>query len=636
MVGPFNLRGPERRSRGGEEALARYAQTERQARLQAFLRQQGLAGQWETSIAALRSAVGDGVWVSSTAIANAIVACGAARQFPTARKLFYDFHRQLGLSRSLAAHRAIMSAAAAGGQWRFALGHMVWLASALGKPQRRDLEAEPTTADAKNSLGTAEEEAVASRSPTALTPELVNSMLHSVVAAAASAAASRSASASASASQPSSLPPQAMPMWEASLRTYFLLRGRRGGPSPVPGAARPERMSIAQIDQNTVVALASLTRATGRWQASLALLASCFAEGREVVPEAYDHVVAACFAADRHQAVTGLVSGMVAARVPPHEATVRMAMFSCEEVCATEASNTTGLTLLSTPAASPMAPTAFADGSSSLSPSWALSCMLFQALASQGLPLVPQTYATPLRACALAGRWAEAASMLGEMRIDRQPLDPSLVDLVVCAKVRSASSYDEAAAIASRLSLWREASPTSGTTHNGRSASPPRSRPRVPAQTTSEFNALISVALRNGEFGRCFWLKRHMRDASIPANEESRALFLLCHAASGHWEAAIDAFVSWHAHFQREHDIAERGGYLSHRRGTNRFLVGSSVRTALRAVCDRLGGRSDARCRTVLDALSKMEAPGSANATSDPAPPLALEASKPSASKPNR
>ena len=506
------LRQLFQRRRALAEAAATREASERLSRVQTFLRTKYRSGRWKDGLSVLSRAHAAGIALDSSTLAVAINTAGYAKQFSIARKIF-DYHNSLKIEPGLAAHHAILNAASTCGRWQYAVSHLVGLA--LCEPPRLLPAPQPSSTTTMSCAPNA------NRIDTKMLAHTLTACVNQWRIAAALFSIMRKPGV-----------PVRTPLSdvnEQSLMTSPLTI------SPVP---------LSQKCDDTRKILSSLTASFARaqqWKKCLSLLQAAERQRLPLDPSAYNYTLRTCFEADRFSAVAALMGKMIARGIPPQEDSCRVVLSAVEEECARMGEETPAST-------------------------WVLACVVFNALASQGLRLNRITYEGPMRACCAAGRWEQAAAFLREMRNDGLDIGNHNFESVAVARIRSAGRIETAlrllrigaiASLSGGASSARCSRALEDVDHPMLEAercrhSPPSSAAIVEAAFAAApgerlMNAFLTTALRLGELDVAKRCAREMRQRSLPISLETLANRLLLAEASGRPMAVLRHYLVYQA-----------------------------------------------------------------------------------------
>ena len=202
------------------------------------------------------------------------------------------------------------------------------------------------------------------------------------------------------------------PLWQSAISLFVQCRM-----NPITRASTP-------LTPELVHTSCLLLERGRQWFQAISVIRAAQQQSVLVEGATIDVVARTAFRAEKHFQVVRLIGCCIATNIAPHETTVRLGLVSCDEV-------------------SPYECTA-----------WALSCQLLQALADNGLPILPVTYETVVRCCATsaAGRWDVAFAVVE--RMEREGLCPPshLLKLVLAKRIEHAATFEETRRL-SKLSL---------------------------------------------------------------------------------------------------------------------------------------------------------------------------------------
>nr|CCC53355.1 hypothetical protein TVY486_1108390 [Trypanosoma vivax Y486] len=372
----------------------------RRSKLKAFIEQHRHASQWATCIAALVDAAHHNVVPTSDMLSDAIERCGKRGMLGMARRIYTDFHRGINKPRSLKVHVAYMAACADCRDFNGA--HEQFL-----KLRGRDavqIKARASYKPVVNDELTAEYlRAALTASDRLLHVEAAN-MRHTSPRNEACEDDTKSEVSGADSPLP----------WEVALEQFVSLRTSNEG-FRAHNALTPV----------VVERVARLLQVGGNWLSCLRLIKQCAQRNVLIPPEARDVAISLCYQHGRHVEVVQQVQEMVATRSPPDERSVRLALTSCEEVTSLQKN---------APSPSPLHE----------HPGWSVGLSLFNAMRSNGIPMYQQNYESPLRSCAMAGKWEEAVLILGSMKKDKRPISPQIYRLVIASRIERCASFEEA------------------------------------------------------------------------------------------------------------------------------------------------------------------------------------------------
>lgn len=469
------------------KALQKQQNALRQAKLKSFLDAYHHASQWAVCLAALYDAQAHGVPPTDSMIEDAMKRCGASGRINEAKQLYTNFYQSLSRPRPLSVHVTFMSACAACGAFEEAKKHLdslvsydvrrfqknsshlsivtddlmtEYLRAALAAHVRGQREIPSPSGPSRSSTYSS----IAVPTPIwGRTPEARSSSTSSqdggVNASDTQSSGGSGAGASPSSSSPSS---SFVAVWEVALRDLVCLR-----------QDYPPKLFRSRLDWTPLLleSAAQLADAGGQWLFALRLLRSAGREQALIPPEAYDAVIRVCYQNHRYGEVVQLLETMIAAQSSPDERSVRLGIVAAEEVEAKRAQDRVLLSAHGFPqgfhshatreergSSSSVAPVdvippfdsplngAGGDVSSpshaldttttrSSTTAWSLSLTLFQSMRLNGVLMYQQSYESPLRACALAGKWEEAMTMLDHMRQDGRPVSTALFRVVAASRI---------------------------------------------------------------------------------------------------------------------------------------------------------------------------------------------------------
>ncbi|RNE96664.1 hypothetical protein TraAM80_09729 [Trypanosoma rangeli] len=158
-----------------------------------------------------------------------------------------------------------------------------------------------------------------------------------------------------------------------------------------------------------------------KWEECLRFLCRCGQQNVLIPPEAHDAVIRVCYRHGKYAHVVKQMQQMIATRSPPDERSVRLALVSCEECVAAERTD----------------PGRQSSG-------WVLAVSLFDAMRNNRVTMYQQDYESPLRSCAMVGRWEEAIRILDVMHKDNRPISSQLFRVALAARIEGCASFAEA------------------------------------------------------------------------------------------------------------------------------------------------------------------------------------------------
>ncbi|PWV19471.1 hypothetical protein C3747_10g266 [Trypanosoma cruzi] len=362
----------------------------RLAKLKAFLGQHQHASQWSACVGALTDAARQNIIPSSEMVCDAIRRCGLKGKLDVARHLYTDFHREINKPRTLQVHVTFMAACAECGD--FGEAHDQFL-----RLWRRD------AALLKNN----------DKHLPVVGADLTSEYLRAAVVA----------------SQRRRGECQFNPFSDEEVAM-----GKKGDKK---NATQPWEVALKEIQSlqkdhawflrhNALTPImvehfARLWEIGGKWENCLRFLRLSGQQNVLIPPEAHDAAIRVCYRHGKYAHVVGQMRQMIATRSPPDERSVRLALLSCEECTALER---TGL--------------------KQQPDSWVLAVSLFDAMRSNGVTMHQQDYESPLRSCAMAGRWEDAMRILDVMRKDNRPISSQLYRLLLAERIESCNSFEEA------------------------------------------------------------------------------------------------------------------------------------------------------------------------------------------------
>ncbi|RNF17732.1 uncharacterized protein Tco025E_04769 [Trypanosoma conorhini] len=363
----------------------------RLAKLRAFLGQHQHASQWAACVAALTDAARQNLVPSSEMLCDAIRRCGLRGRLDVARNLYTDFHREIHKPRSLQVHVAFMAACAECGNFGEAHDQFVRL-------WKRD--AALLTSNAKH--------------VPVVSVDLTTEYLRAALAASRRRRGNRRPNGPGD-GNPATAPGgdmknDAAPPWEVALGEFFALQRDHAWFS------RHNALTPVMVEL-----LARLWEVGGAWEPCLRFLHRCGQQNVLIPPEAHDAAIRVCYRHGKYAQVVGEMQQMIATRSPPDERSVRLALVACEECVATERAD---------PKRQPSG--------------WVIAVSLFDAMRKNGVTMYQQDYESPLRSCAMAGRWEEAIRILDVMRKENRPISAQLYRLALAARIEACASFAEA------------------------------------------------------------------------------------------------------------------------------------------------------------------------------------------------
>lgn len=384
-----------------------------------FLARQRLAGKWEESCRALVDAAQHGVRIDEKDVMLAMRTCGHAKRPDQVRKVFYNFCKAFGITKTLSMDKVFQEACIASGDFLSAHRRMAHLIR-LQHHQEQQL---------RQSSGTHNGRTNQEDSPPLLDDELVALYLEVAAKCGVAWMAPGRQTTSTSAEKPSTAgkPSQRE---DAELGLPSLLSVEGGGEPPISSWAAALQTFVAirrspvtrqsvPLTPAVLHAVAKVIGSGDQWRSAVRLVASAGSQQVLIPPEVFDIAVRCAWNAAKHDVVVELTRRCLASRNAPDETTVRCALTSSEEVAASGQDANV----------------------------WRLATKLFVGLTSQGLPLFPQTYEAPLRACLANGRWDTATRILQEMKKDRRQVGAHLYRLVLLGRLAASRSYQEARAL---------------------------------------------------------------------------------------------------------------------------------------------------------------------------------------------
>lgn len=369
-----------------------HADVKRKQKLQAFLQQQRAVGCWAAACAALSDAFAHGAPISSSALCDTMITCGGAQKMDMVKQLFYKAPKEMRLRKTIETERAFFESCALGRDFKSAHDRLTFVLQ-----RTTALSQVPT----------------ASRSSAPLDDEIVCSYLGTAV----------------NATRPKRTGDHrgVGSEWSDAIQMFVSLR------------RSPVTRSYVPLTSQLLEKVSLLAERGGQWEVAVQLITAAGSQQVLIPPESYDAAIRCCSAAQRYREVLQLTRRCLSSSAPPDESSVRIAMRAAEE-CSSRCPALSQFPQLTVAEADVVA-----DGGDATA--WRLAVRLFQGLRDNGLPLLPQTYESPIRSCALRGRWDIAAKLLGEMKKDERQVPSHVYRLVVLAKIASCSSYEQARAI---------------------------------------------------------------------------------------------------------------------------------------------------------------------------------------------
>lgn len=351
----------------------------RRLKLNQFLQQHAARSEWSVSLSALNDAVAHGVAVPTDALTAAMNQCATGGKFKAVKHIYTSLFRKLQRPRPLTAHIAFMEACASCGVFGEA---------------KQQLDAHVARDVALHQRDGAHRPVVNS--------DLMTAYLRAALASHVLPSSQKEAKDGDGAA------------WKTALADLVRLRS-----NSFAGGMFRQHITLTPL---LLESAAQLSDVGGDWQFALRLLRSS-----ELVPsEVYDAVIRVCYRHGRYQEVVTAMAARIATRDAPDEQSTHLAIVAAEEV---EAAGGCTAAAGSPDAAVPSA--------------WALSLQLFQALRLNGLPLHQQSYESPLRSCVAASQWEFALQMLQEMKKDSRPISGGIYRLVVAARMKGCTSFEE-------------------------------------------------------------------------------------------------------------------------------------------------------------------------------------------------
>jgi len=477
-------------------ALLKQADHQRRHRLQQFLKQHRAAGQWSVSIAALVDAHAHGTPLGRREIADVILTCGVAGRPDASKRLFYQFTKMANVPRGGEVEEAFFRTCGACGDYESAEDRLQFLLRP--SPRRPHLP--------------------------------MDALNHTLDAAAASSLLEGSQA------------------WKRALELFVRLRRDPGTRPSVP-------LSPATLEKVT-----RLAELGGRWDACAKLvMVSADAYGCLVPPEAYDAAIRACYRSQRHALVSALLHRCLSARTAPEEVCVRMGLRSAEEVAAHDGLPSLAVSVLSSshrsqgpeaeekkmvalPAKLLDAMSTSTSSSASVSSSWVLSLKLFQGLADNGLPLLPQTYEGAIRTCCLEGRWDAAMRVVSEMkRVDKRSCPTHVLRLILLSRAERAPSVEAARAMCEQSTLLN----ASRRSLDDESGTPGRSGKMGVHYDLPTYLSLLKCAARLQNWRHFHAIHAEMKRYEIPETYDVTKLLILSAVAQQQWASVVLRFGRW-------------------------------------------------------------------------------------------
>lgn len=462
----------------------------RQAKLKAFLDAYHHASQWAVCLAALYDARKHGVPPTDSMIEDVMKRCGASGRIGEVKRLYTSFYQSLSRPRPLSAHVTFMSACTACGAFEEAKAQLDKLIeSDVRRFKKNSSHLSIVTDDLMTEyLKTALAAHVRGQKtipiPCAAPSPSSSSSLSVSNTEMQSEKEKRSSGSSSDrdehASKRAKTSSSSLSIWEIALSDLVRLRLQYP-----PGLFR-SRLEWTPL---LLECAAQLADVGDQWVFALRLLRSAGKEQALIPPEAYDAVIRVCYRHHRYVEVVQLLETMIATQSSPDERSVRLGLVAAEEV---EARNAKQRLILPSPdflppfrggstgkegvpvevtppldsplnrrehvpfstgssgdngggrassttcenASSLFSPSSIGSSSrSGASCAWSLSLTLFQSMRLNGVLMYQQSYESPLRASAVAGKWEEAMQMLDYMRHDGRPVSTALFRLVVASRI---------------------------------------------------------------------------------------------------------------------------------------------------------------------------------------------------------
>lgn len=350
--------------------------------------------------------------------------------------------------------------------------------------------------------------------------------------------------------------------------------------------------------------LMPLLATSGRWAECHALLRAADRQHIAVSPAVLEHVIRVCYAADKHDIVAAIANRMIAEEAPVREQVARLCLRSLETVAAAalttrhreqygddasgSGSSTTGaggggglLSLL-------------ASTSSVASRAWFNSLRIFTALADQGLALTRQSYESPLRCCAVSGRWVEATRLVAEMRRDGLHAGQNNLETVICAKITHGCATAEEA-----YALLRTALPARHIDVDSKHQPIGIIQPK----TARAFNAVLAVAVRENNRKVIAAVLQHMRRAEIQRDIDTQKWLIRAAFKAQRWDLVLRQFLFLRREILTDVERAKKGGFdLAAIATGGEYDLDDDVARMVLEACEMIG-LSDPLAKNITEAV---------------------------------
>lgn len=439
----------------------------RRAKLKLFLERHQHASQWSVCIAALTDAARRSIAPSSEMLCDCIRRCGRRGKLDVARWFYTDFHREIGKSRSLQVHVAYMAACADCGDFQEAHEQFVRLRNRDESLLKKNAAHVPVVND-----------------------DLMSEYLHAALVAStrrpSGTSVSREDAGNAGHHSERSMSDNAdnhNAPWAVALKEFIEIR------KDANGFLKHNTLTPIVVER-----VARLWEAGGAWEKCLRFLRHCGQQNVLIPPEAHDAAIRVCYRHGRYVHVVEQMQQMFATRSPPDERSVRLALVSCEETTALEKT-----ALVPRPGG------------------WALAVTLFGAMRDNGLTMYQQDYESPLRSCALAGRWEDAMRVLRRMKEDNRPISLQLYRLVLAARIEACDSFEETQRFAS-MPIMRDGG-------------------------IILYMALLRFCMRQRDWKNFDRLNKEMRDRECPETMDKMRLLIEAAYVRGQWHSVLMRFA---------------------------------------------------------------------------------------------